>query len=68
MEKAGFPADADPWLFSRRSAIVAAIPFALAGRWTGYLVVLLVYAALSFFVIQHVRHDTRVDGKLTQIR
>ena len=67
MEKAGFPADADPWLFSRRSAIVAAIPFALAGRWTAYLVGLLVYAALSFFIIQHVRHAARVDGKLTQI-
>ncbi len=67
LEKAGFPADADPWLFSRRSAIVAAIPFALAGRWTAYLIGLLVYAALSFFVIQYVRHDTRVDGKLTQV-
>lgn len=57
IEKTGFPPDADPWLFSRRSAIVAAIPFALAGSWTAYLVGLLLYASVSFFVIQHVRHS-----------
>jgi hypothetical protein len=56
IEKTGLPADADPWLFSRRSAIFAAIPFAVAGAWTPYLIVLLIYAAVSFFVIQHVRH------------
>jgi hypothetical protein len=44
-------------LISRRSAIVAAIPFALAGSWTSYLVTLLVYAVVSFFIIQHVRHQ-----------
>lgn len=44
------------WLFSRRSAIVAAVPFAVAGAWTSYIVALLVYAALSFFIVQHVRH------------
>lgn len=57
IEKTGFPPDADPWLFSRRSAIVGAVPFALAGSWTAYLVVLLLYASVSFFVIQHVRHS-----------
>lgn len=46
----------DPWLFSRRSAILAAVPFALAGAWTSYLVAIAVYAAASFFIIQHVRH------------
>ncbi|MGN6059578.1 MAG: NTP transferase domain-containing protein [Sphingomicrobium sp.] len=56
LEKLGLP-DADPWLFSRRSAIFAAIPFALAGAWTPYLVGLLLYAAASFFVVQHVRHS-----------
>jgi hypothetical protein len=45
------------WLFSRRSAIVAAVPFAVAGAWTSYIVALLVYAALSFFIVQHVRHQ-----------
>jgi hypothetical protein len=57
IEKTGFPPDADPWLFSRRSAIFAAIPFALAGSWTAYLVGLLLYATVSFFIIQHVRHS-----------
>ena len=45
------------WLFSRRSAIVAAVPFAIAGAWTSYIVALLVYAAVSFFIVQHVRHQ-----------
>ena len=57
IEKAGFPPDADQWLFSRRSAIVAAILFALAGSWTAYLVGLLLYASVSFFIIQRVRHS-----------
>ena len=57
IEKVGFPPDADQWLFSRRSAIVAAIPFALAGSWTAYLVGLLLYASVSFFIIQRVRHS-----------
>lgn len=57
IEKAAIPQGSDSWLFSRRSAIFAAIPFALAGAWTGYLLALLVYAALSFFIIQHVRHQ-----------
>lgn len=49
--------DSESWLISRRSAIVLAIPFALAGAWTSYLVALLVYAAISFFIIQHLRHQ-----------
>ncbi len=56
VEKAGFPPDADLWLISRRSAIVGAIPFAIFGVWTPYLVVLVVYAAASFFVLQNARH------------
>ena len=56
VERAGMP-DGELWLFSRRSAIVLAIPFALAGAWTSYIVGLLVYAALSFFIVQHVRHQ-----------
>jgi hypothetical protein len=48
--------DGELWLFSRRSAIVLAAPFALAGAWTSYLVAVLVYAAVSFFIVQHVRH------------
>jgi len=56
VERAGM-GDGELWLLSRRSAIVAAVPFALAGAWTSYLIGLLIYAALSFFIIQHVRHQ-----------
>jgi hypothetical protein len=52
--------ETEPWLISRRSAIVLAVPFAIAGAWTSYLVVLLVYAAVSFFIIQHVRHQQQL--------
>ena len=44
------------WLFSRRSAIMAAIPFALFGAWNSYLAIIALYAATSFFLVQHVRH------------
>lgn len=47
----------EPWLMSRRSAIALAIPFAIAGAWTSYLVVLFAYALISFFIIQHVRQQ-----------
>jgi hypothetical protein len=56
IEKASMPADEELWLFSRRSAIIAAIPFALAGAWTSYLVAMFIYAIVSFFIVQHVRH------------
>jgi hypothetical protein len=56
IEKASMPADEELWLFSRRGAIVAAVPFALAGAWTSYLVAMLAYAIISFFIVQHVRH------------
>jgi hypothetical protein len=49
--------DGELWLLSRRSAIALAIPFAIAGAWTSYLVVLLIYAAVSFFIVQRVRHS-----------
>jgi hypothetical protein len=49
--------DNEPWLISRRSAIVLAVPFALLGGWTNYLVVLAMYALISFFIVQHVRHQ-----------
>ena len=65
--EAAASADADPWLLSRRNAIFAAIPFALAGSWTAYLIGLLVYAR---FLLRcpacAPRH--RVDAKLTEIR
>ena len=33
-----------------------AIPFALGGVWTAYLLAMLAYAAMSFFIVQQVRH------------
>lgn len=56
IEKSDKPAGGDLWLLSRRNAIFLAIPFALGGVWTAYLIGVLVYAALSFFIIQRVRH------------
>jgi hypothetical protein len=56
-EKLGFPPDSDLWLWSRRSAIFLAIPFAISGAWTAYLVAMLIYATVSFFVIQRARHS-----------
>jgi len=56
IEKGPGSADGEIWLLSRRNAIFAAVPFALAGAWTTYLLALLVYAVASFFVVQHVRH------------
>jgi hypothetical protein len=55
IERSSMPTS-DIWLFSRRTAIFAAIPFALAGSWTAYLLAMLVYAGASFFIVQHVRH------------
>ncbi|HVL79662.1 MAG TPA: NTP transferase domain-containing protein [Sphingomicrobium sp.] len=43
-------------LFSRRNAIIAAIPFAIAGAWAAYLAAAALYAAISFFYLQHIRH------------
>ena len=55
--------ETDIWLFSRRNAIFLAIPFALAGAWTSYLIALLVYSGASFFLVQHVR---RTIAELTR--
>ena len=56
LEKAGMPPGTDLWLISRRNAIFLAIPFALFGVWVAFLVAVLLYAGLSFFIIQRVRH------------
>jgi hypothetical protein len=57
IEKAAMPPGGELWLFSRRNAIFAAIPFVPFGAWTAYLLGLLGYAAISFFIVQHVRHS-----------
>ena len=56
IEQDGFAVPGEIWLLSRRNAIFAAIPFAIAGAWTGLIVFLALYAAASFFYVQHVRH------------
>lgn len=56
IEKSAMPPDGDQWLLSRRNSIFLAVPFAVAGEWTAYLVAMLIYAALSFFIVQRVRH------------
>ena len=56
IERSSIAAGGDIWLFSRRNAIIAAIPFALAGAWTAYLLTMLTYASVSFYIIQRVRH------------
>ena len=61
IEKAGSDVPPQTWLFSRRNAIFAAIPFAAAGWWVPYLVAVATYAAVSFFVIQHFRHRLQRD-------
>ena len=49
------------WLFSRRTAIWLAIPFAIGGWWSAYLGVAAFYASASFFVVQHLRHRVERD-------
>jgi hypothetical protein len=55
------------WLFDRRPACVLALPFAGlaawlgAGWWDALLGALAVYAAASFFVVQHWVHRIARD-------
>jgi hypothetical protein len=61
IEKSGSEVPPQLWLFSRRNAIFAAVPFALAGWWVPYLAALAGYAAVSFFIVQHFRHGIQRD-------
>jgi hypothetical protein len=49
------------WLLSRRNAILALVLFGLAGAWTGYLLAMLAYAAISFFFVQFLVHRLRSE-------
>jgi hypothetical protein len=49
------------WLFSRRNAVLALVPFALAGAWTVGLVALALYATASFFFVQNWHHRIVAD-------
>ncbi|HET6941876.1 MAG TPA: hypothetical protein VFH89_06915 [Sphingomicrobium sp.] len=52
-----------PWVISRRNAILLLILFAIGGAWTGFLVGVLIYAAISFFFVQYLVH--RLQSELT---
>ncbi len=49
------------WHFGRRIAIWLALPFAIGGWWSLYLGIVAVYAATSFFILQHLRHSVERD-------
>jgi hypothetical protein len=49
------------WLFSRRNAILAMVPFAIAGAWTSGLAALALYATASFFFVQNWHHRIVAD-------
>ena len=50
------------WLFSRRNAILALVPFGVFSAWTAGLVALTLYAAVSFFYAQNGRRVmNRID-------
>ena len=50
-----------PWLFSRRNAVFLLALFAIGSAWTGFLIAVLVYAAISFFFVQFLVHRTRSE-------
>ena len=56
IERGGVDEPFRHWLFARRTAIVAAVPFAALGWWNVLLGGLAVYSAASFFLVQHLRH------------
>jgi hypothetical protein len=49
------------WLFGPRPAVFAAIPFAILGWWSPLVVALALYAAIGFFLVQHLVHTGRGD-------
>lgn len=61
VEEVGSSIPPQPWLFSRRNAILLGVPFALAGWWAPYLAALAAYAGVSLFAIQHFRHRIARD-------
>jgi hypothetical protein len=51
----------ETWLFGLRPAVVAALPFAAFGWWTGLIAFLALYACVSFFLSQHWVHRIQRD-------
>jgi hypothetical protein len=50
-----------PWLVSRRNSILLLLPFAIGNAWTGFLIAVLAYAAISFFFVQYLVHRVRTE-------
>lgn len=61
LERTAEPLPLDLWLFSVRGAVWGSVPFALAGWWNGALAAIAGWAAISFFIIQHARHQPQRD-------
>ena len=61
VERGSMSIPGEQWLFGVRPAIFTAIPFAALGWWTELLAALAIYAAVSFFVVQHVVHRIARD-------
>ena len=59
IERNGLRLIAPEWHFARRNAIWLAIPFAVGGWWNLFLALLAIYAATSFFIAQHLRHEVQ---------
>jgi len=57
IERGGRDIPGSQWHFSRRNAIWLAAPVAVGGGWNLYLTLIAIYAATSFFIIQHFRHS-----------
>jgi hypothetical protein len=61
IERAGRSVPGLEWHFGRRVAIWLALPFAIGGWWNLYLGLIAIYAATSFFILQHYRHAVERD-------
>lgn len=61
IERHGRDIPGEHWLFGIRPAIFTMVPFAIGGWWSASLGALALYAAASFFVVQHVVHRIARD-------
>lgn len=56
IERLGMAMQGGQWLLSWRNAVWLALPFAAFGMWNSYLGAVALYATISFFIVQQVRH------------
>ena len=61
LERAHTEISLPPWLVSRRNAILLLALFAIGSAWTGFLIAVLAYAAISFFFVQYLVHRVRTE-------